>query len=85
MNEKVRKQIHDSIGQIHEAGMKFLPKMLGKKLRHRNMSKSKLKKMNVKVSLSQLFRMNLWLAGKTWQRRQTARRSQEEKEQEDCH
>ncbi|CAI4232791.1 unnamed protein product [Auanema sp. JU1783] len=50
INEKVRQQIKDSVGEIHGAGMKFLPKFLGKKLRHRDMTKSQKKRLNVKTT-----------------------------------
>lgn len=47
LNEKVRKQVQESIGKIHMSGMKVLPKFLGKKMRHRNMSKNKKKKLGL--------------------------------------
>ncbi|EGT54940.1 hypothetical protein CAEBREN_32547 [Caenorhabditis brenneri] len=37
-NEKIRQQVKQSIGEVHTAGMKFLPKFTGKKIRHRNLS-----------------------------------------------
>ncbi|EFP07564.1 hypothetical protein CRE_26346 [Caenorhabditis remanei] len=38
VNEKIRQQVKQSIGEVHTAGMKFLPKFTGKKIRHRNLS-----------------------------------------------
>uniref|UniRef100_A0A8R1I4E7 RRM domain-containing protein n=1 Tax=Caenorhabditis japonica TaxID=281687 RepID=A0A8R1I4E7_CAEJA len=37
-NEKIRQQVKQSIGEVHTAGMKFLPKFTGKKIRHRNLT-----------------------------------------------
>ncbi|CAB3411213.1 unnamed protein product [Caenorhabditis bovis] len=37
LNEKIRQQVKSSIGEVHTAGMKFLPKFLGKKVRHRDL------------------------------------------------
>lgn len=47
LNETVRKQVQESIGKIHMSGMKFLPKLVGKKMRHRNMSTNKKKKLGL--------------------------------------
>ncbi|EPB79006.1 hypothetical protein ANCCEY_01863 [Ancylostoma ceylanicum] len=44
LSEKVRQQVKQSIGEVHASGMKAMPKFLGKKLRHKNMSKTQLKK-----------------------------------------
>ncbi|KHJ80625.1 hypothetical protein OESDEN_19698 [Oesophagostomum dentatum] len=49
LSEKVRQQVKQSIGEVHASGMKAMPKFLGKKLRHKNMSRTQLKK---KVLLS---------------------------------
>ncbi|EYC07786.1 hypothetical protein Y032_0069g394 [Ancylostoma ceylanicum] len=47
LSEKVRQQVKQSIGEVHASGMKAMPKFLGKKLRHKNMSKTQLKKKNI--------------------------------------
>ncbi|KAK6041043.1 hypothetical protein COOONC_21452 [Cooperia oncophora] len=44
LSDKVKQQVKQSIGEIHGTGMKVMPKFLGKKLRHKNMSKTQLKK-----------------------------------------
>ncbi|KHJ84684.1 hypothetical protein OESDEN_15599, partial [Oesophagostomum dentatum] len=44
LSEKVRQQVKQSIGEVHASGMKAMPKFLGKKLRHKNMSRTQLKK-----------------------------------------
>ncbi|CAD6194058.1 unnamed protein product [Caenorhabditis auriculariae] len=38
LNDKIKQQVKKSIGEVHAAGMKFLPKFLGKKNRHRDMT-----------------------------------------------
>ncbi|KAK5985483.1 RNA recognition motif domain containing protein [Trichostrongylus colubriformis] len=45
--EKVKQQVKQSIKEVHGSGMKIMPKFLGKKLRHKNMSKTQLKKKNL--------------------------------------
>ncbi|WKX93319.1 hypothetical protein Q1695_010958 [Nippostrongylus brasiliensis] len=47
LSEKVKQQVKQSIGEVHGSGMKVMPKFLGKKLRHKNMSKTQLKKKNL--------------------------------------
>ncbi|KAK6032827.1 hypothetical protein OSTOST_00984 [Ostertagia ostertagi] len=47
LSDKVKQQVKKSIGEVHESGMKVMPKFLGKKLRHKSMSKTQLKKKNL--------------------------------------
>lgn len=47
LSEKVKQQVKQSIGKIHGSRMKAMPKFLGMKIRHRNMSKTQLKKKKV--------------------------------------
>ncbi|KAK6732426.1 hypothetical protein RB195_016668 [Necator americanus] len=47
LSEKVRQQVKQSIGEVHASGMKVMPKFLGKKMRHKNMSKTQLRKKNL--------------------------------------
>ncbi|KAE9412993.1 hypothetical protein Angca_009393 [Angiostrongylus cantonensis] len=47
LSEKVKQQVKQSIGEIHGSGMKAMPKFLGKKIRHKHMSKTQLKKKNL--------------------------------------
>ncbi|CAI5440874.1 unnamed protein product [Caenorhabditis angaria] len=48
MNEKIRQQVKQSIGEVHTAGMKFLPKFTGVKIRHRNLTGKAKKKVEAK-------------------------------------
>ncbi|PIO60731.1 hypothetical protein TELCIR_17765 [Teladorsagia circumcincta] len=43
----IRAKVKQSIGEVHGSGMKVMPKFLGKKLRHKSMSKTQLKKKNL--------------------------------------
>ncbi|KJH45258.1 hypothetical protein DICVIV_08712 [Dictyocaulus viviparus] len=47
IDEKIKQQVKQSIGMIHQLGMKAMPKFLGKKTRHKNMSKTQLRKKNL--------------------------------------
>ncbi|PIO74597.1 hypothetical protein TELCIR_03392 [Teladorsagia circumcincta] len=44
---KLDSKVKQSIGEVHGSGMKVMPKFLGKKLRHKSMSKTQLKKKNL--------------------------------------
>ncbi|PAV88073.1 hypothetical protein WR25_09090 [Diploscapter pachys] len=48
LSDKIKQQVRQSIGQMHSAGMKFLPKFVGKKLRHRNLTGKKKKQVEAK-------------------------------------
>ncbi|VDM61167.1 unnamed protein product [Angiostrongylus costaricensis] len=52
LSEKVKQQVKQSIGEIHGSGMKAMPKFLGKKIRHKHMSKTQLKKKDEGVKKS---------------------------------
>ncbi|CAJ0608332.1 unnamed protein product [Cylicocyclus nassatus] len=52
LSEKIRQQVKQSIGEVHASGMKVMPKFLGKKLRHKNMSKTQLKKKRKQETLA---------------------------------
>ncbi|XGW10347.1 hypothetical protein V3C99_012102 [Haemonchus contortus] len=44
LSDKVKIQVKHSIEEVSKSGMKVMPKFLGRKLRHKNMSKTQLKK-----------------------------------------
>ncbi|VDO48070.1 unnamed protein product [Haemonchus placei] len=44
LSDKVKTQVKHSIEEVSKSGMKVMPKFLGRKLRHKNMSKTQLKK-----------------------------------------